>query len=113
MNITSSVLKSPSNKLPRWMIAAVPNVKGKSAFVLKGTYPAYLFEIMPPCDGDDCSDNCLKVDYKKKTYHVAVKLDIDDAGEPPHSYFVEMLGWYASQKVKPYLAKILSSTDEE
>jgi len=109
MDITSSVLKSPSNKLPRWMVASVPNVKSKSAFVLKGTYPAYLFEIMPPSD----HEACIKVEYKKKTYCVAVKLDIDEAGEPPHSYFVEMLGWYASQKVKPFLAKILASSDEE
>ena len=109
MNITSSVLKSPSNKLPRWMIACVPNVKSKSAFVLKGTYPAYLFEIMPPSD----DEGCIKVEYKKKTYCVTVKLDIDEAGEPPHSYLLEMLGWYASQKVKPYLAKILNSSDEE
>ncbi|GHB76117.1 hypothetical protein [Persicitalea jodogahamensis] len=109
MDITTSVLKSPSNKLPRWMVATVPNVKSTSAFILKGTYPAYLFEIMPPRD----DENCIKVEYKKKTYCVAVKLDIDEAGEPPHSYLVEMLGWYASQKVKPYLSKILSSSEED
>ena len=108
MDITSSVLKSPSNKLPRWMIAFVPNTKGKSAYVFKGTYPAYLFEIVPPSDDEDT----IKVEYKKKTYHVAVKLDIDEAGAPPMSYLVEMLGWYASTKAKPYLYKINAAAEE-
>ncbi len=91
------------------MVATVPNTKSKSAFVLKGTYPAYLFEIIPPSD----DENCIEVEYKRKKYCVTVKLDIDEAGEPPHSYLVEMIGWYASQKVKPFLSKILASSDED
>lgn len=103
--LKTSVVKSPSNNVARWMVAYVPDVKSNSALVLKGTYPSYLFEIIPPAQ----SSNCIKIDYLGETYYVLVKLDIDNAGAPPNSYLLEMLRWYSKCKAKPTLNKINAS----
>lgn len=105
MALKTSIVKSPSNNVARWMVAYVPDSKSNSALVLKGTYPSYLFEIVPPTQ----SSNCIKIDFHGETYHILVKIDIDKAGAPPNSYLMEMLQWYSKSKAKPTLAKINSS----
>ncbi len=102
--LRTSLVKSPSNNVARWMVAYVPGTKSTSALVLKGTYPSYLFEIVPPSQEADA----IKVEYAGNTYHVLVKLDIDKAGSPPKSYLLEMLRWYSKSKAKPTLQKITS-----
>lgn len=100
--LKTSVVKSPGNNVARWMVAYVPDVKSNSALVLKGTYPSYLFEIIPPTQSSDC----IKVDYLGENYYVMVKLDINNVGTPPNSYLIEMLRWYSKSKAKPTLNKI-------
>lgn len=84
------------------MIASDPFVKKDSVLILKGKFPLYLFEIVPPTDDPDC----MKVEYKNVIYHVRVKHDLDKMGTPPKSYLWEMLDWYARSKARPTLREI-------
>lgn len=104
------VVKNPSNKLARWMIATDPaESKANSVLVMKGTYPSYLFEIVPPTNDPEC----YAVEFGGSLHYVRVKQDIDKMGPPPHSYMQEMLQWYSKCKMRPTLQRINSFDPEK
>lgn len=98
------VVKNPSNRLARWMVAQVPDSKKSSVMILKGTYPSYLFEIVPPTNDTECH----KIEFAGAIHYIKVKSDIDKMGPPPHSYMQEMLQWYTKCRIKPTLNRINS-----
>jgi hypothetical protein len=105
MNPSNVVVRNPSNKLARWMIASTPDSKGLSVLILKGTYPSYLFEIVPPNDDPEC----FTIEFAGNVHYIKVKLDIDKMGNPPQSYLLEMLQWYSKSKARPTLNRISNS----
>jgi hypothetical protein len=104
MNTNTVVVRNPSNKLARWMIASIPDAKKDSVLILKGTYPSYLFEIVPP----NPDPECFHVEFAGNVHYIKVKIDIDNMGNPPQSYFQEMLQWYSKSKARPTLNRINS-----
>ncbi len=102
------VVKNPS-KLARWMVATDPESKANSVLILKGTYPSYLFEIVPPND----DPACYAVEFGGGMHYIRVRQDIDKMGPPPQSYMLEMLQWYSKCKMRPTLQRINSSTQEK
>lgn len=99
------VVKNPSNKLARWMIATDPDSKSTSVLILKGTFPSYMFEIVAPNDNPEC----YTLEYAGIVHFIRVRQDIDSMGAPPHSYMQEMLQWYSRCKIRPTLQRINSS----
>ncbi|TDB69072.1 immunoglobulin domain-containing family protein [Arundinibacter roseus] len=102
MEMKSVIIKKPGNGLSRWMLLSDPLAKKDSGLVLKGHYPQYIFEIVSPNEDPEC----LKVDFAGATHYVMVRKAINDNGEPPERYLVEMLKWYTQVKAKPTLQEI-------
>ena len=101
---SSQIVRSPSNRISRWMVALNPASNKSSALVLKGRFPAYLFEVVSPNEDSDC----ITVMFHDVKYYVKVRQDFDKAGTPPQSYLIEMLTWYTKHKYKPSLKTINS-----
>lgn len=98
------VVKNPSNKLARWMVAVNPDSKSNSILILKGTFPSYLFEVIPPTTEPDC----YVIEHAGNMHYIRVKLDVDKMGPPPLSYMHEMLQWYSKSRTRPTLQRINS-----
>ena len=101
---SSQIVRNPSNRISRWMVAVNPESNKNSAMILKGRYPAYLFEVVAPTNDSDC----ITVMFHDVKYYVKVRQDFDKAGTPPQSYLIEMLTWYTKHKYKPTLKTINS-----
>lgn len=99
---TSQIVKNPSNRVSRWLVTVNSDAKKGSVMILKGRYPSYLFEIVPPSNDPDC----ISVEYKDENYQVKVLRDFDKAGLPPQSYLIEMIEWYTKNKFRPALKTI-------
>lgn len=101
---SSQIVRNPSNRFSRWMVVLNPESNKSSAMILKGRYPAYLFEIVPPTEDTDC----ITVMFQDVKHYVKVRQDYDKVGTPPQSYLLEMLTWYTKNKYKPSLKTITS-----
>jgi hypothetical protein len=99
---SSQIVRNPSNRISRWMVAVNPESNKRSALILKGRFPAYLFEVVPPTQDPEC----ITVMLHDVKYFVKVRQDFDKAGTPPQSYLIEMLTWYTKHKYKPTLKTI-------
>jgi len=109
MEIKSVIIKKSGNGLSRWMLLSDPTSKKESGLVLKGHYPQYIFEIVPPNDDPEC----IQVELSGKAHYIMVRKFISDSSEPPVRYLVEMLKWYAKTKSKPTLNEINSGKAEK
>lgn len=92
----------PREELPRWMLVSDPLRPLGGAYVFKGHFPQYLFEIRPSRQ----AENCYAIKYRSESYYINIIRDFDNRGKPPLSYFIEMLAWYKKVGARPTLDEI-------
>lgn len=104
MNMKTVVIKKLSTGLPKWMLLVDPQYESGTALILKGHYPQYIYEIVPPNDDPDC----YRVSYYGRTHHIMLRKCLESDAAVADRYLLEMLGWYASCDVRPSLQQIHS-----
>lgn len=82
------------------MVLSSPDQAQRSITILRGHYPQYIFEIVPPGVETDYQ----LIEFKGGIYHITVRRDIDEKGTPPVSYLIEMLIWYQRAGLTPKLS---------
>ncbi len=104
MSIKTVVIKKTSAGLPKWMLLVDPQHESGTALILKGHYPQYIYEIVPPNDDPDC----YKVSYYGRMHHIMLRKSIESDAAAADRYLLEMLAWYAGCGVRPTLQQIHS-----